>query len=193
MTTHVETPKRRGFPSLSRRTLVLSGLALVVIIAGGFIWFLFQPSKDTTPAGGVPVGQAAPNFTLTELHGGSLALSSLRGHPVIINFWASYCAPCQDEMPLLNSFYQQYQGKGLVILGINEGEPMATISDYAQRYKITYQVLADPSYQFNADSSYDPTPLPRSYFIDKQGVVRAVFTGELSPSALQANYQKISG
>ena len=193
MTTHVEAPKRRGFPKFSRRTLILSSLALVVIIAGGFIWLLFQPSKDTTPAGGVPVGQAAPNFTLTDLKGNPLALSSLRGHPVIINFWASYCQPCQDEMPLLNSFYQQYHTAGLVILGINEGEPMSTISDYAQRYKIAYQVLADPSYQFNADSSYDPTPLPRSYFIDKQGVVRVVFNGELSPSALQAAYQKISG
>jgi cytochrome c biogenesis protein CcmG, thiol:disulfide interchange protein DsbE len=171
----------------------LSSLALVVVIAGGFVWLLFQPSKDTAPAGGIGVGQAAPDFTLAVLKGSSLTLSSLRGHAVIINFWASYCQPCQDEMPLLNSFYQQHQTDGLVILGINEGEPMATISDYAQRYKIAYQVLSDPSYQFNADSSYDPTPLPRSYFIDKQGIVRAVFTGELSPSTLQAAYQKISG
>ncbi len=193
MTTQVQAQKRRGFLPISKRTLVLSGLALLVLLAGGFVWLLFQPSKDTAPAGGIPVGQAAPNFTLTTLKGKSLTLSSLRGHPVIINFWASYCQPCQDEMPLLNSFYQQYQAKGLVILGINEGEPMATISDYAQRYAITYQVLADPTYQFNSDSSYDPTPLPRSYFIDKQGIVRAVFTGELSPATLQADYQKISG
>src|SRR5262249_32348218 len=102
------------------------------------------------------------------------------------------CAPCQDELPLLNAFYQQHQADGLVILGINEGEPMSTISDYAQRYNIAYQVLADPSYAFNSDASYKPTPLPRTYFIHKQGVVRAVKDGELSPDELQANYQKIS-
>ena len=193
METKVQAPKRRGLPHLSRKTLVLSGLALVVVIAGGFVWLLFQPSKDTAPAGGIPIGQIAPNFTLTALKGSALTLNSLRGHAVVLNFWASYCQPCQDEMPLLNSFYQQHQADGLVILGINEGEPMSTISDYAQRYKIAYQVLADPNYQFNADSSYDPTPLPRSYFIDKQGIVRAVFNGELSPATLQAAYQKISG
>jgi cytochrome c biogenesis protein CcmG/thiol:disulfide interchange protein DsbE len=193
MATNVQAQKRRGFWPISGRTLFFVGLGLVVVVAGGFIWLLFQPSKDTAPAGGIGVGQAAPNFTLTALKGKPLTLSSLRGHAVIINFWASYCQPCQNEMPLLNNFYQQHQADGLVILGINEGEPMATISDYAQRYKIAYQVLADPSYQFNADSSYDPSPLPRTYFIDKQGIVRAVFTGELSPATLQADYQKISG
>src|SRR5579885_3652040 len=140
MATNVQARKRRGFLPVSKRTLVLSGLALVVVIAGGFIWLLFQPSKDTTPAGGIPIGQTAPDFTLTDLNGHQVTLSSLRGHPVVINFWASYCAPCQDEMPLLNAFYQQHHTDGLVILGINEGEPMATISDYAQRYKIAYQV-----------------------------------------------------
>ena len=193
MSTKAQATKRLGFLPFSGRTLFFSVLIALVLLLGGFAWLLFQPSKDTGPAGGIGVGQAAPNFTLTDVNGHPVALSSLRGHPVIINFWASYCQPCQDEMPLLNSFYQQYHAAGLVILGINEGEPMSTISDYAQRYKIAYQVLADPGYQFNADSSYDPTPLPRSYFIDKQGVVRVVFTGELSPSALQAAYQKISG
>ena len=192
MSTNVQPRKRRGFWPINKRALFFGGLALVIVIAGVFIWLLFQPSKDTAPPGGIGVGQVAPNFTLSDVNGHQVALSSLRGHPVIINFWASYCAPCQDELPLLNSFYQQHQSEGLVILGINEGEPMATISDYAQRYKIGYQVLADPSYQFNADSSYDPSPLPRSYFIDKQGVVRAVKDGELSAHELQAYYQKIS-
>lgn len=192
MSTTVQAQKRRGFRPISKKTLFFVGLALVIVIAGGFVWLLFQPSKDAAPAGGIGVGQAAPNFTLSDMKGQAMTLSSLRGHPVIINFWASYCAPCQDELPLLNAFYQQHQADGLVILGINEGEPMSTITDYAQRYKIAYQVLADPTYAFNADTSYDPSPLPRSYFIDKQGIVRAVFNGELSPDALQANFQKIN-
>src|ERR1051326_8884622 len=126
MATKVQT-QRRGWLPISKRTLVLSGLALVVVIAGGFIWLLFQPSKDTTPAGGVPVGQSAPNFTLTDVKGHAVSLSSLRGHAVIINFWASYCAPCQDNLPLLNLFYNRHQKDGLFIGGINGGEPMATI------------------------------------------------------------------
>ncbi len=192
MSTEIQAPRRRGWLPISGRALFFAGLVVVVLLAGGFIWLLFQPSNDTTPAGGIGVGQTAPDFTLRDVNGKQVALSSLRGHPVIINFWASYCQPCQDEMPLLNSFYQQHQADGLVILGINEGEPMEMIKDYAQRYKIAYQVLSDPTYQFNADTSYNPVPLPRSYFIDKQGVVRAVFTGQLSPDQLQNGYQKIS-
>lgn len=192
MATKTQATKRWGFLPFSGRTLFFSVLIALVLLLGGFAWLLFQPSKDAGPAGGIGVGQAAPNFTLTDVNGHQVALSSLRGHPVIINFWASYCQPCQDEMPLLNSFYQQHQADGLVILGINEGEPMATVSDFAGRYKIAYQVLSDPRYAFNSDSSYDPSPLPRSYFIDKQGLVRAVENGELSPQVLQADYQKIS-
>ena len=193
MSTTVQAQKQRGFRFLNKKTLFFVGLAVVVIVAGGFVWLLFQPSKEAAPEGGVSVGHAAPNFTLTDVNGHQVTLSSLRGHAVILNFWASYCAPCQDEFPLLNSFYQQHQQEGLVILGINEGEPMATITDFAQRYKITYQVLSDPSYAFLSDSSYNPVRLPRSYFIDKQGTVRAVEDGGLSPTNLQADYQKISG
>ncbi len=192
MASEVQARKHRGLLPISGRALFFGGLILLVLLAGGFIWLLFQPSKDTGPTGGIGVNQAAPDFTLKDVNGHAVTLSSLRGHPVIINFWASYCQPCQDEMPLLNSFYQQHQAEGLVILGINEGEPMSTIKDYAGRYQIAYQVLSDPSYAFNSDSSYDPSPLPRSYFIDKQGIVRAVFTGQLSPNTLQADYQKIS-
>ncbi|HEY7347697.1 MAG TPA: TlpA disulfide reductase family protein [Ktedonobacterales bacterium] len=192
MSTDVQAPKRRGFLPISGRALFFGGLVLLIVLVGGFAWLLFQPSKDTAPVGGIGIGQAAPDFTLTGVDGHPVTLSSFRGHPVIINFWASYCQPCQDEMPLLNSFYQEHQAEGLVILGINEGEPMATINDYAQRYKITYQVLSDPRYEFNSDSSYKPVSLPRTYFVDKQGIVRAVFNQELNPDTLQADYQSIS-
>jgi cytochrome c biogenesis protein CcmG/thiol:disulfide interchange protein DsbE len=193
MSTKVQARQRRGRLPISGRALFFSGLALAVILLGGFTWLLFQPSKDTTPAGGVGIGQAAPGFTLPDANGHQVTLGSFRGHPVIINFWASYCQPCQDELPLLEGFYQQHQAQGLVILGINEGEPVSIMSDYAQRYKLSYPVLADRTLQFNSDASYNPALLPRTYFIDKQGIVRAVSNGELSPQILQADYQKISG
>ncbi len=192
MSTEVQAQKRRGRLPISGRTLFLSGLALVVILVGGFVWFLFQPSKDTGPAGGIAIGQAAPNFTLMDANGHSVALSSFRGHPVIINFWASYCAPCRGETPLLQQFYQQHQAQGVVILGINEGEPISNMTQYIQEYNVTYPVLSDRTLQFNDTASYNPTPLPRTYFIDKQGIVRAVFNGALSPQWLQTDYQTIS-
>ena len=193
MSTEVKRRKHYGFLPISGRALFFSGLALAILLLGGFAWLLFQPSNDTGPAGGVGIGQSAPDFTLKDASGHQVSLSSFHGHPVIINFWASYCAPCRGETPLLEQFYQDHQAQQLVILGINEGEPTSTMSEYIQEYNVTYPILADRTLQFNAASSYDPVPLPRTYFIDKEGIVRASYPGALSPAILQADYQKISG
>ncbi len=193
MSTEVKVRKHFWFLPISGKALFFSGLILLLLLVGGFFWLLFQPSGDSGPAGGIGIGQPAPNFTLTDASGHPVQLSSFRGHPVIINFWASYCAPCQGETPMLEQFYHDHQAQGLVILGINEGEPASNITQYIQAYHITYPVLSDRTLQFNDPSSYDPTPLPRTYFIDKAGIVRADYPGALSPDTLQADYQKISG
>lgn len=192
MATNIQAQKRLGFVPRGR-TLFFVVVALILILVGGFFWLLFQPSSDSSPAGGIGIGQSAPNFTLSDAKGQEVSLSSFRGHPVIINFWASYCAPCQTETPLLKSFYDDHQAQGLVILGVNEGEPLSILTKYAQDYNVTYPVLSDRTLQFNGTSSYNPVQLPRTYFIDKQGIVRAVSNGALGPQQLQADYQTISG
>ena len=192
MATEIQAQKRWGFLPQGR-TVFFAALIVIVALAGGFFWLLFQPSHDSSPAGGISIGQAAPNFTLINTNGQLVELRSFRGHPVIINFWASYCAPCQSETPLLKTFYDDHQAQGLVILGVNEGEPSNILTKYAQDYNVTYPVLSDRTLQFNSPSSYNPVQLPRTYFIDKQGIVRAVFNGALGPQQLQANYQRISG
>ena len=192
MATDIQAQKRRG--SLPKgRTLFFVGLGLLLVLVLGFFWLLFQPSHDSGPAGGIGIGQPAPNFTLSDAKGQQVSLSSFRGHPVIINFWASYCAPCQTETPLLKTFYDDHQAQGLVILGVNEGEPVSILTKYAQDYNVTYPVLSDRTLQFNGASSYNPVQLPRTYFIDKQGIVRAVSNGALGPQQLQDDYQTISG
>jgi peroxiredoxin len=192
MATQLPT-RKRGLLPFTGRALFFIGLAVLVLVGGVFAWLLFQPSSDTGTVGGVGVGQPAPSFTLADATGKAVSLGSLRGHAVIINFWASYCAPCRSETPLLQQFYQQHQADGLMILGINEGEPISTMSEYVQEYNVTYLVLSDRTLAFNDNASYNPVPLPRTYFIDTQGIVRAVVNGALSPQGLQAAYQKISG
>jgi cytochrome c biogenesis protein CcmG/thiol:disulfide interchange protein DsbE len=192
MATELQT-RKRGWLPMSGRALFFGGLAVVIMLIGVFTWLLFQPSSDTAPVGGVGIGQPAPDFTLTDATGKAVTLSSFRGHPVIINFWATYCAPCRSETPLLQQFYQNHQGDGLVILGVNEGEPVSNMTQYIEEYNVTYVVLSDRTLQFNDNASYNPTLLPRTYFIDAKGIVRAVSNGVLSPQSLQTDYQKISG
>jgi peroxiredoxin len=191
MSTELPT-RKRGLLPISGRALFFSALAVLIVVVGVFAWLLFQPSSESGPVGGVGVGQPAPNFTLTDATGKAVTLTSFRGHPVIINFWARSCAPCRSETPLLQQFYQAHQSDGLMILGINEGEPVSNMTQYIQEYNVTYPVLSDRTLQFGSEASYNPVPLPRTYFIDASGVVRAVSDGALSPQILQTDYQKIS-
>src|SRR5579883_2475841 len=95
MSTEVKVRKHFWFLPISGKALFFSGLILLLLLVGGFFWLLIQPSGDSGPAGGIGIGQPAPNFTLTDASGHPVQLSSFRGHPVIINFWASYCAPAR--------------------------------------------------------------------------------------------------
>jgi cytochrome c biogenesis protein CcmG/thiol:disulfide interchange protein DsbE len=137
----------------------------------------------------VPVGAAAPDFTLRSPQGQRYTLSVLRGHPVILNFWASYCEPCRQEAPMLERTYQQYHSDGLMMLGINQQEDMGTIREFGSEYGITYPLLFDGDMQVG--SVYGATPLPRTYFVDARGIVRFVSIGELTPQTLQQGLRSI--
>ena len=191
-TEQIKVPRHWPFPRVSKRGIVLSTFAVLALLVGGFAWLLFQPSQAKGGVEGVGIGQPAPGFTLPDTTGKPISLSGLRGHPVIINFWASYCLPCRGETPLLVQLYANQQARGLVVLGIDEGEALPTILQYRQDFRITYPLLQDPTLQFNSPASYNPVLLPRTYFIDAAGVVRKVVDGALSPQTLQEGYQAIS-
>lgn len=188
-TKHLEVPRHWAFPHVSRRGIVLSLLLLLALLAAGFGWLLFQPSSAKGGVGGVGIGQAAPNFTLPDTTGKLVSLQGLRGHRVIINFWTTYCPACVAEQPMLEQFYTAHQAEGLVMLGIDEGEPLEVVLPFRERFRVTYPSLLDRTLQFNNTASYNPVLLPRTYFIDQEGTIRAVNDGELSPQELQTGYQ----
>lgn len=190
----IQANKRHVLLPVRGRAVFFSALLLLILLLGGFTWLLFQPSQAKGSDGGVSIGQVAQDFTLSDTTGRLVKLSDLRGHPVMINFWASYCLPCRGETPLLEKFYQEHQAQGLVLLGIDEGEPLETILQYQQEYGITFPLLLDRSLQFgNTSTGLLGYPLPRTYFIDKNDVVRANVVGALTPPKLQEEYQTISG
>jgi len=174
---------------LDRRALTLTIITLVVLLGGGFIWYLFQPAPGPIVAAAIPDGSPAPNFTLRTPEGQTYTLSQLRGHPVIINFWATICLPCHQETPLLEQTYQRYRQNGLVILGVDQQEDMNTIRQYGAEYGVTYPLLFDGNMQVS--DMYGATPLPRTYFVDARGIVRYVSIGQLSPQVMQKGLQAI--
>lgn len=183
----------QSIPRERRRVITFSILGCIALLAGIFTLFVLLPTSNQAPQGGVAVGQPAPDFTLPVLGGqgqGSIQLSHLRGHPVVINFWSESCSPCLAEMPYLREIYTHYHQQGaFMLLGVNQADPREDITSFGRTYKINYPLLYDPHSQTNVD--YGVTSLPMTYFIDNQGIVRFVVPQQLTPATMQQGLQAI--
>lgn len=130
-------------------------------------------------AGAPQVGSEAPGFVLADLAGNPVSLADFRGQPVIINFWATWCAPCRIEMPELQAAYEQYQADGLVILAVNREEDLATVQAYfVDEMGLTFTALLDE--QAFAANVYNVFNMPTTYFVDPAGMVTAVHRGPMT-------------
>lgn len=127
------------------------------------------------PAGAVTVQDTAPDFTLKSLEGANLRLEEYRGQVVLINFWASWCGPCRQEMPLLDRLHQRYVDTGFAVLGINvEGEegPARALID---KIPVTFPVLIDKGQLVS--ELYKLEAMPSTVVLDRDGVVRYIHRG----------------
>jgi cytochrome c biogenesis protein CcmG, thiol:disulfide interchange protein DsbE len=123
------------------------------------------------------------------LVGGSQKLSALRGKAVMINFWATWCPPCKEEMPLFERYSQKYSG-GLVLLGIDSGEDAAQVRSFINGMDLTYPILLD--LEGDAVSQYYAKNLPSTFFVDSQGILRGQHLGLLTEDLL-VEYLKTIG
>jgi peroxiredoxin len=120
-------------------------------------------------------GGPAPAFTLTDLTGNSEALSQYKGQVVMVNFWATWCGPCQQEMPLLDQMYKKYKPAGFTLIGVNVDKDAPPVKDLLARKPVSFPVLLDPT---NAVSkAYHLDEMPSSVIIDRKGVIRYVHRG----------------
>lgn len=186
--------------------VVLLGAALVLILFGGSFFGsgdsaqieegssileqvpAFEPAERETavlPSGGGPlrVGMTAPDFTLQDLDGNSHTLSQLRGQPVIVNFWATWCAPCRIEMPELQATFEAYQDEGLVILAVDQEEsPDAVKSFFVDELGLTFTPLLDT--QGEIAQLYGVVNFPTTLFINQEGHITALHRGPMVKSQI---------
>jgi peroxiredoxin len=125
-------------------------------------------------AAGVGKGQKAPDFNLPTLKGPKLALSSLRGKVVILDFWAQWCEPCKKELPELEKLQQRFAGK-VAVVSVNIDKQRANAEALAGQLKLSFPVALDP--QGAVAATYDLPKMPTSFVLDQKGVVRYVHEG----------------
>ena len=150
-----------------------------------------QPTGAMTTEQDSPLkGKPAPAFTLVNLEGKKVSLSDYKGRPVIVNFWATWCAPCKLEMPWFQEFRNKYSGQGFEILGIAEDEaPKDEIEKTAKKINVSYPILLTDGKVAPAYGGVDQ--LPTSFYIDRKGVVVTQTIGLATKDEVEANIKKL--
>lgn len=131
----------------------------------------------------------APDFTLELYSGEQLRLADLRGKPVMVNFWASWCPPCRQEAPLLERTWREYEEKGVVFIGVNIWDNEDDAQAFLREFDITYPNGPDPRGKISID--YGLTGIPETYFIDREGKIMRKWIGPFTEEALQAFLDEI--
>ncbi|HEV8509355.1 MAG TPA: TlpA disulfide reductase family protein [Gemmatimonadales bacterium] len=146
-----------------------------------------RPPTDTANR----AGSVAPRFTLKTVAGDSSSLSDYAGHPVFLNFWASWCTPCRGEMPDIIAVYQANKDVGLQVLAINltDQERMRDVRKFVEEFRMPFPVLLDQKGKVR--KRYALAGVPTSVFIDAKGVVRLVNPGPITSDAIQRGLAEI--
>jgi len=152
------------------------------VIGGSLLPAMVQLPPENEPA--VALGRYAPDFALSDLGGQSISLSQWRGQIVLVNFWASWCQPCREEMPLLQATYEAYAQDGLMVMGVNMGERAQRVAGFAEDLGLTFPILVDET--TTVGTLYRVRGAPTTYFIDREGVIRQRYVGPLTSGALGA-------
>ena len=139
---------------------------------------LALPLLANPALGAMAPSAPAPDFTLRTLGGPNLRLQEQRGQVVLVNFWATWCGPCRQEMPQLNKLYDKYRAAGFVLLGINVDDNAGRASDVAQKLGLRFPVLLDSDKAVSR--LYDLSTMPTTVLIDREGRVRHVHNGYLA-------------
>lgn len=176
-------------------------LLLLLLLGSGFIWVTRVPNGQvqapapSTSSGGGASGRApsatAPDFTLPAVAGESITLSTLKGEVVLINIWATWCAPCRAEMPEIQATYARYQAKGFTTLAVNLGEEPEVITAFLQQRGLRFPVLLDRDGKVS--EAYGAYVLPESFLLDRQGVIRAAYRGPIPRGVLTETVEQLLG
>lgn len=153
--------------------------------AGGSAASSTQPQQPVTAAA---VGKPAPDFTEPLAEGGTLAMTSLKGKAVYLNFFASWCPPCNEEATDINAVSRQYAKQGLDVVGVDVLENAKKARSFIDEHHLTYPAVVDDGALRDA---YNIDGMPEHVFIDRSGIVRKIVVGELTKAQMEADVKSV--
>ena len=168
------------------KTIPLNTLSVIFALCA--IFLIFLPSKAEAQVSAEAARalrdanihleqKIADDFTLPLLAGGNAALSSYRGKVVILNFWATWCQPCLNEMPSMETLYQRFNAQGLEILAVDIGQSASTVRQFIRRAGYTFPVMLDSANRVS--SVYQIRAIPTTYIIDREGKIIGYVLGSI--------------
>ncbi|HEY7874062.1 MAG TPA: TlpA disulfide reductase family protein [Actinomycetota bacterium] len=146
--------------------------AAAALVVAALAYAAVKPADESSM-----VGREVPEFELELLDGsGTISSDDLRGGPVVINFWASWCLPCREEAPLFEEAWQEHRDDGLTVLGVDLRDAPAKAEEFVDDYGVTYPIVVDPDEELAGE--LDVEGLPQTFFVDSEGRFQAVGKGD---------------
>ncbi|SFE71575.1 Peroxiredoxin [Alteribacillus iranensis] len=167
---------------LLMRSSILGAFAIVL----SYVFYTnFITGEETL----VQEGETAPNFILENMSGEKVELEDYRGQGVFLNFWGTYCPPCEKEMPYMENLYSEYKEQGVEILAVNVGESGLVVDRFVDRHDLSFPILMDANK--NVLDRYGINPLPSTFLIDENGEVVKVITGGMTEDRIRGYMEEI--
>jgi cytochrome c biogenesis protein CcmG, thiol:disulfide interchange protein DsbE len=143
---------------------------LLWVVLAGLFGLLFAE-----PVAAIGTGSMAPEIGLKDMAGRAVSMRALKGKVVLVDFWASWCAPCREELPVLEALYKKYRGQGFEVVAVNQDQSADNVRKFLNSTPLSFSVVHDRG--GSVASRYAPTKMPSSFILDRKGIVRHVHAG----------------
>ncbi|MGE7184796.1 thiol-disulfide oxidoreductase ResA [Peribacillus sp. NPDC006672] len=171
-----------------KKRRLISRTIILLILGAALVFALYTNfTKDKNES--LRKGSDAPNFVLTDMEGKEHKLSEYKGKGVFLNFWGTYCKPCEYEMPYMENQYKNFKDKGVEILAVNVGESDYAVNNFITKHNLTFPVMIDKGRE--VENAYRVDILPVTFLVDKKGKVVDIITGALTEESIQKHMERI--
>ncbi|MGD6804094.1 thiol-disulfide oxidoreductase ResA [Rossellomorea aquimaris] len=170
-----------------KRRLLIRTIILVVLAAAVIYTLYANFTKEER--GVLKAGDQAPDFVLQDMEGNTHQLSDYKGQGVFLNFWGTWCKPCEKEMPYMENQYQAFKDEGVQILAVNVGESDFQVNKFIEEHDLTFPVVVDS--EIDVQNAYGIKPLPTTLLVDENGIIQRIITGEMTETDIEQHMKSI--